>query len=584
MLDTFRKLRALLSPREQRQALLLLCMMLVVGVVEMAGVASIFPLIAVLSEPSLVETNSWLKLAYEGLGFADLNSFYIFLSGLVFLVVVGRTAMTALNNYAILRFSSMRSHSLSVRLLRNFLGRPYSWFLDRHSSDLGKTVLAEVGEVVGGALLPMMQLVSQAVVASCIILLVILVDPVVATISVVVLGLAYGGIYMGVRNLISRIGQDRLEANRQRFQIAQEALSGIKEVKVGGLEHAYLRRFEAASYIFERRRSGLQVLADTPRYVLEVIAIGGMLVVIMALLLRNQGNIAAALPALATFAFAGLRLLPVVQGLYRSAVMVRAAGPALDRIQNEFSYATEIPPETVEPLPLESAIELRNVEFTYPNSGRPTLRDISCRIEANSSVAFIGKTGAGKSTIVDLILGLVTPQSGELLVDGVPLDERSVRRWQRSIGYVPQHIFLADETIAANIAFGVPEDQIDMKAVERAAKMAALHEFVTEDLPLGYETTIGERGIRLSGGQRQRIAIARALYVNPDVLVLDEATSALDEDTENLVIKSIKEVFLCKTIIIISHRPSSLQFCDCIYHVNLGNITLHKSKKDRNKI
>lgn len=574
MLDTFRKLRALLSVREQRQALLLLALMLVVGIMELAGVASILPLIAVISEPGVVESNPWLKMAYEGFGFSEINSFFVALSVVVFVIVVGRTALTALSSYAILRFSAMRGYSLGLRLLRNFLGRPYSWFLNQHSTDLSKTILSEVEEVIRSSMMPALQLLSQAITAVFLIGLVVFLDPAVAISAVLVLGLSYGAIYLVVRNLLLRVGRGRVEANQERYRIAHEALSGIKDVKVAGLETAYIKRFEVPSYIFERHRSSLQVLGDTPRYALEAIAIGGMLIVIMALLLRSQGSIAAALPTIAVYGFAGLRLLPVVQGLYRSVVMLRASGVALDKIFAELKVPQgDLSKVAVEPLPVRNGIELRTVSFAYPAADREALRDISLNIPVHSSIGLVGKTGAGKSTLVDLILGLLEPQAGSLLVDGTLIDLTNVRRWQRSIGYVPQSIFLADESIAANIAFGVPAEQIDMAAVERAARMASLHDFVTTELSQGYATMVGERGVRLSGGQRQRVGIARALYHDPEVLVFDEATSALDNQTEKSVMEAVRNLSGRKTIIMIAHRLTTVQDCDRIFVLDKGKIT-----------
>ena len=574
MLETYRKLRNLLNPRERRRALLLLALMLMVGLVEVAGVASIVPLIAVLTNPDLIETNRYLHGAYTTLGFTDANGFLIFLSAAVFLVVVGRTSLTALSSYALLRFTHMRGHVLSTRLLETYLRRKYSWFLNRHSAELGECLFSQVSDVVSGSLLPGLQLIAQGIIAICIIALVIAVDPFVALIATLTLGLAYGAIYLCIRTLLERVGRERAHANRERYRIAQEALGGIKEVKIAGLEKGYLRRFGQASRTYERRRSSLQVLSEMPRYALEVIAIGGMLLVIMALLVRNDGNLLAVLPAIAVYAFAGVRLLPVMQVLYRAVVALRASGPVVDRLHREFAD-DEVGPELTmpPPMPLTRAIQLRHVSFAYPNAERTALRDVSLTIPVHAAVGFVGKTGAGKSTIIDLILGLLEPQKGELLVDGTTIGQHNVRAWQRAIGYVPQHIFLADECIAANIAFGTPLEKIDMAAVERCARMACLHDFVTGELPHGYNTLVGERGMRLSGGQRQRVSIARALYHNPQVLILDEATSALDNITEQAIMEAVKHLAAHMTIIIIAHRLTTVQGCDTIFVLDGGRLT-----------
>ena len=573
MLTTLRKLKDLLTPRERRFAVILLVMMLGMGLVEVVGVASILPLIAVISNPAIIETNEILRTVYTLLGFTSTNAFLVFLAASVFVIVVGRTALTALASYAMLRFAHMRGHALSTRLLASYLRRRYEWFLNRHTADMTKAVLSEVEQVVNDSLMPALMLISQGIIALCIFGLVVAVEPFVAGIATATIGLAYGVIYVLIRRKVLRIGNERLAANRERFQIAQEVLGGVKEVKVGGLERGYLNRYMNASTRYSRRRTSQQVLATVPRYALEVVAIGGMLLVILILLVRNDGNLAVMLPVMGLYAFAGLRLLPVMQHLYGALVTLRAGRPALDALIADLTEEAS-GPELVEPPPmqLQQAIVLDGVSFAYPKADRPTLKHIDLTIKAQTTVGFVGRTGAGKSTIIDVILGLLEPQQGALKVDGKVIDRTNVRAWQRSVGYVPQHIFLADESIAANIAFGQPPGEIDRAAVERAARMAMLHDFVVGELPQGYDTEVGERGVRLSGGQRQRVGIARALYHDPDVLVLDEATSALDNLTEKAVMEAVKNLSHTKTILMIAHRLTTVADCDMIVEMEAGEI------------
>jgi ABC-type bacteriocin/lantibiotic exporters, contain an N-terminal double-glycine peptidase domain len=574
MFETFRKLRALLNPREQRQALLLLGMMLVLGVVEMAGVASIFPLIAVLSDPSLVDSNPWLKLTYDTLGFTSLNAFFIFLSAAVFGVVVLRTLFTAFTSYGLLHYAQMRSHRLSVTLLGSYLRRPYAFFLNRHSADMSKSVLSEVDLVINGSLVPALQLVSQTIIASFIVAALVFVEPVVAFIAVASVVGAYGLGYYLVRDRLRRKGQQRNAANQARFGIAQEVLSGVKEVKVGGLERGYLRRFNGASFRFAKLRTQFNLIREIPRHLLELVAVGGILIVILTLLFRSDGNITSTLPVLAVFAFAGLRLLPAVQVLYQAVVALRFEGPALDRLHEDLFEADHaIDLEPVAPLGLERHIVLDHVSFAYPEANQTALRDVSLTIPARSTIGFVGPSGAGKSTLIDIILGLLEPHQGELRVDGVIINRANVRAWHRTVGYVPQQIFLSDESIASNIALGLPPEAIDMDAVHRAAKQANLHDFIVSDLPRGYQTEVGDRGIRLSGGQRQRIGIARALYHNPSVLVLDEATSALDQETERQVMAEVARLAQSITVVMIAHRLSTLENCDEIIRIERGAVT-----------
>lgn len=581
MHQTFQKLWDLLSSRERKQGGLLLAFMLAQGLIEMVGVASIFPLIAVLSEPSLVESNQWLKLAYDSLGFDGINDFLIFLSVMTFAVITLRTLFSLVTSYGMLRFTQMRSHVLSAQLLKVYLHRPYTWFLNQHSADLSKAVLSEVEQVVKGCLTPSLQVVSQGIVSMMILALLIAVEPVAALTAALSISIAYGAIYAVIHNYLRRKGKERMSANQSRFKIAQEVLGGVKEVRVGGLERGYLRRFSDASLQFARVRTQFNLARILPRQLLELIAIGAVLTVVLLLMFRTSGNFAAAMPIVALYAFAGFRLLPAIQTVYQSIVTLRFEAPALEALHDELmqdKHHREL--KETGRLHLNRKIELDGVDFRYPNAKKDALHNISLTIRSGSRVAFVGTSGAGKSTIVDLILGLVEPRSGSLVVDETKITTKNARSWQRSIGYVPQQIFLTDESVAANIALGLSLEAIDMEAVERAARLASLHSFIINELPDGYDTKVGDRGARLSGGQRQRIGLARALYHDPEVLILDEATSALDNATEQAVMAAVNGIGDNKTIIMIAHRLGTLASCDTIYEMANGRIVASGSYDD----
>ena len=574
MYETYKKLWAILSLRERRQISILLVLMLGLGAFEMAGVASIFPLIAVLSSPEIIETNKYFSRVYQTLNFTSTNSFLIFLTGGVFLVIVLRTFYTAFMSYVLLRYSEMRCQSFSVRLLSSYLRRPYSYFLNRHSADLGKTVLSEVDQVIYGSLVPSLEVISKLIISAFLLSVVVVVEPKVALISILVLSTGYSLAYWIIRGYLLRRAVERLEFNRRRYQVAQEVLAGVKEVKVGGLERGYLRRYDEASAYFHKLKVRLALVKQIPQHLLQVIAIGGVLTVILVLLFRADGEIQAALPTISLYAFAGMRILPVIQGVYKNISSMRSGKPALDVLYHELleaEHATDLT-ATEHSFPLRRELFLKNVGYTYPASKRTVLKEITLKISAKSSVGFVGSTGAGKSTIIDLIIGLLEPKVGAVEVDGVPINRDNVRSWQRSIGYVPQQIFIADETIAQNIALGISSEKIDMGSVEQAAKMADLHEFIINELPEGYFTEVGERGVRLSGGQRQRLGIARALYHSPQLLILDEATSALDNLTEQAVMDAVRNLGDNITVILIAHRLSTVRECDTIFLLDKGEL------------
>ena len=583
MFSVYRKIFDLLDRRERIRFGLLLGMILVMSLLEVAGVASIIPFLAVLSDPQVIHQTPYLQVFYEGLGFQSDRAFLLFLGIVVFGLVVFGLAFKAVTLYALTRFSTMRNYSISTRLFGSYLSQPFVWFLSRHSADLGKTILSEVDQVIGKSIIPALTLLAHITVVFALAVLLFLVDPVVVAIVIAVLGGSYGLIYFGIRGLLTRIGEQRVHANRERYQAANEAMGGIKDVKMLGLEDAYLRRFRRPAAVFARTQALAAILGTIPRYVLEAVAFGGMLIIVLVLLARAEGRLEEAIPVLGVFAFAGVRMFPAMQKVYDSFTKLRFGGYALDALHRELTEsrpAHPLPAQKGEALDLKERLTLENIYYSYPSTDKPALNGLSMSIDALTTVGVVGGSGAGKTTAVDVILGLLWPQDGVLRVDGVVINEHNRRAWQRSIGYVPQHIFLADETVAANIAFGVPRKQIDMDAVKRAARLSELDRFVTEELPQGYETMVGERGVRLSGGQRQRIGIARALYYDPSILVFDEATSALDNLTERAVIDAVHNLSGAKTIIMIAHRLTTVQRCNEIILLEEGQIAARGSYEE----
>jgi ABC-type multidrug transport system fused ATPase/permease subunit len=576
MIDHYRKLLALLMPPERRQFHLLVLLMLVVGLFETAGVASILPFMAVLSDPDRIESHAGLSRLHDVLGFTGTQDFLVFLGICTFVLVVLGILAQIVSLYAISRFSSMRSYVLSSRLLLSYLRQPYTWFLNRHTADLGKAVLSEVDSVVYQSFLPGMKLISNVFVSAFIAGLLIVLQPMVAIATAVLLSASYGLIFTSARKRIAHFGTMRFAANAERYRIAQEATGGIKDVKLLGLEDGYIRRFQGPALRVARAGAARMMLGEVPRYLLQGIAFGGMLLVILALLVTESGSLAAMLPILGVYAFAGLRLLPALQQIYAQTAALRFNRPALDALhrdlaETEAAMATA-PVASPPPIHLRERIDLVDVHYSYPLAEREALRGLSLTIPARSTVGIVGGTGAGKTTAVDLMLGLLAPDGGRLEVDGVPITRENLRAWQNTVGYVPQQIFLTDDTVAANIALGLPAAKIDMAAVERAARIAEIHGFVTEEMPQGYMTMVGERGVRLSGGQRQRIGIARALYRDPDVLIMDEATSALDNLTERAVMDAVHNIGHAKTVVLIAHRLSTVQGCDTIFMIEYGRL------------
>ncbi|MDL2283918.1 ATP-binding cassette domain-containing protein [Oxalobacter sp. OttesenSCG-928-P03] len=567
-----RKILDLLTPRERRQGLLLLGMVVIMAMFDVVGVASIMPFMAVLANPQVIESNIMLARLYNSMGYTNPQHFLFFLGVLVFITLVISAAFKMLTQYAQLRFSLMGEYNLSLRLVTAYLKQPYTWFLNRHTADLGKAVLSEVNQIIGLALIPLLQIIANGMVILALVILLVLVDPWLAIIVGGFLGSLYILIYKAVSNHLAAIGAERLKANEDRFTVVSEAFGGIKEIKVGALEDTYIRHFSQPARVYARHQTSVNVIAHLPRHLLEILAFGGILLIVLYLL-GVSSNIERALPIASLYAFAAYRLMPALQQVYASGTTLRFIGPALDAIHKDVTELdTEHQKMDSEPVIFQHAINLQNINFTYPNSTKPALANLNLHIKARSTVGLVGASGSGKSTTVDIVLGLLVPNCGMLSVDGLNIGPNNLRGWQKIIGYVPQHIYLADDTITANIAFGLPLDLVDRNAVEQAARIANLHDFVSNQLPDGYATRVGERGVRLSGGQRQRIGIARALYHNPQVLVLDEATSALDNLTEQAVMEAVNNLNGEITIILVAHRLSTVRQCDQIYLLDNGEL------------
>ena len=577
MLKIYRMLLEMFTPRERRVFLFLLALIVVSGLIETIGVAAILPFLAILSDTSVIHSNAQLVWVYETFGFTSDQNFLTFIGLAVFGVVVLSLVIKTVTLYAMMRFSFMRAASISTRLLGGYLHQPYTWFLNRNTADLGKSLLSEIDRLSLTVIGPAMRLLANVVIVLFLTGLIILVNPVIALASAAFIFGSYGLVFLGLRKLIAKRGEERLLANGERFQIAQEALGGAKEVKLLGLERAYAARFSDPARRMARAVTTDMVVGESPRYILEGIAFGGMLLLIVVMLISDDGSLERILPLLGVYAFAGLRLFPALQQVFRMASGLRFNYPSLESLHRDLmevqqNMADRPPGAPPAPMELTRSIELDDVHYAYPQAERAALNGLSLEIPANTTLGIVGGTGAGKTTAVDIILALLMAETGELRVDGVPVTAANRRAWQRSIGYVPQQIFLTDESVRGNIAFGVPAEEIDHAAVERAARIAELHDFVLENLPEGYDTMVGERGVRLSGGQRQRIGIARALYHDPAVLILDEATSALDNLTERAVMDAVHNLGRAKTIIMIAHRLTTVRDCDMIVMLENGRV------------
>ena len=571
----------LLSKKEKKKLFFLFAATINTSFIEVVGIASIMPFMAVVSNPNVIRTNKWLQKTYELFQFDTVHNFLFFLGTILLVLLICSNLFKALTVWATLKYCNRFNYILSRRLLAQYLSRPYSFFLNRNTSDMGKNVLAEVKGAIDGCFIAGMQVVSSGLVILFIMGLLLLVEPLIAVTIAVFLGGAYAGIFLLVRRRLTRISKEQVYAQTMKFKVASEALGGIKDIKILGRELQFLKIFA----VHAERHSLNTVVAGTisllPKYVLEVLSLGGILLITMYYIGARNDSATQMVPLLAVYAFAGYRILPALQQIFAGIATVRLNLATLELLYRDLSdEESDNAPEcvlqkreVVQPVPFRSVLELQNVSFCYKADQEPAVNGVNIAVARNTSIGLVGATGSGKTTLVDIILGLLFPTSGHLLVDGTEICGEALVSWQRNFGYVPQQIYLCDDTITRNIAFGVPDEKIDMPAVIRAARIANLHDFVEKNLPNGYETVTGERGVRLSGGQRQRIGIARALYEDPAFLIMDEATNALDGITEEAVMEALGSLAGKKTIIMIAHRLTTVKDCDMIYIMEHGRIT-----------
>lgn len=571
------KLFGLLTRSERWEMLGVLLLSIVVAVFETAGVASVLPFMAVVMDPTAFERYAILEKFTEIIGVTDTKQRLVALGIAVGIVIVMSNAASAIAIWTQQRAAARIRARLSIELFRRFMFQPYGFHVTHDGPTLQSVMINDIdafARVISSAL----QFTARACVVLALITLLLVQNPTVAIWTFIVLGGSYVIIFKVVRGKQAALGSAGHIAWRSRQRIVAESFAGVKELQVLGRESDAIARFGVHAKVIAYAHAGNFVLSSAPRYILEPIGFCGILAAALVLILTNDDAAASAIPTLALYAFVGYRLLPALQQIYSAAAEIKYSLPSVLSLHQYYADSASSPEVKAdesrndEPLLKDDVvISLDKVSFSYPGAERPALSSVSANIIRGKSVGIVGKSGSGKTTLADLILGLYLPQGGSIGTPDGTLDHVTVRRWQKRIGYVPQHVFLANASILENIAFGLPSEDIDITAAHRAARLAQATDFIKE-LPLGMDTVIGERGVVLSGGQRQRLGIARALYGSPEVLVFDEATSALDGLTESSVMDAIHSLSGERTVILIAHRLQTIEACSQIIHLSEGRV------------
>jgi HlyD family secretion protein len=576
--DILQKLFAMLTRKQKRTFRIMQALFCVTALLQVAGAAAIGPFVALLSNASLIHTNPVFSYVYRLGGFRSDLSYMIACAMAVMATIAISNAALAVSTWYTFFYSIATGQEFQRAIFRNYLHKDYAFFGRKNSSELITVVTQESPRLVYNVLIPLLNLTSQALVIFLMAAGLLYLDWVVALSAVFVVGGGYLLVYRYIRGQLTQHGRLISVSNDRRLRLLTESLGGVKEVKLLGTERFYEEQIADTNETGLRSTAIIGLCGDIPKFVLETVAFCAMLGLATWLLVR-RGWSNEIVAMLSLYAMAGYKLLPAAQTIFKSISLIKANGDVVpDLVPQVLSgralaaaEATRMTPEEGRRAEqIKGDIRLVNVTYSYPGTHAPTLKNINLTIARNSLVALVGPSGAGKSTMADILLGLLPPTEGQLRVGNTVIDATTVRLWQRHLGYVPQTIFLLDDSIAANIGFGIASD-LDQEAVAAAARMANIDRFI-EGLPGKYGYRVGERGALLSGGQRQRIGIARSLYRNPDVLIMDEATSALDSITEREIMSTISGLKTTKTVVMIAHRISTIRAADLIVFVNEGTI------------
>ncbi|SEP67534.1 ABC-type multidrug transport system, ATPase and permease component [Virgibacillus subterraneus] len=588
---SIKKLLQFFNKREKKKLLILLFMMIVAALFETVGIGLIVPFVGIVTDPAIIQEQAILTYIYELFNFQSETNFIVFSVITLLAIFVLKNLYLLLFNYAQFRVILNQQVKLSRNLFREYLTKPYTFHLQRNTADLLRNVNGEVSKVFQGIVMSGFQLFTEFLVIACILILLLATAPIATLVASILLGGSVFLFFAILRKKISHLGKEQQKVSGTMIKWVNQGLGASKEVKVSGKESFFINSYTGQSQIKANNSRYMKMLEVAPRLFIETLLVSIVLITMLIIVFQGTG-ITQIVSTMALFAMASFRLMPSITRVVSLITRIRYSQPALSVVYNDIflnkDENTKIKSNKESIIvnqgekTFKDSIKLIKVSFRYPNQKEYSIKDISLTIPIGQSVAFIGESGAGKTTLVDIILGLFRPEEGEVLIDEKNLHDQKAL-WQQKIGYIPQSIFLSDDTIRGNVAFGIDKTKIDEDEVWRALDQAQLLEFV-KGLPEKLETTVGERGVRLSGGQRQRIGIARALYHNPEILFMDEATSALDNETEKEIMKAIDGLKGEKTLIIIAHRLSTIENCDIVFKINKAELVAVDNKIEKSII
>lgn len=573
------QLNYIFNKKEKIKILFVLLMVIIGSFFELIGVTSFMPFIEILMDESVIRENEYLNFFYEIFHFSTNQYFLAALTGVIIFIYIFKNVFLALEKNIIYRFCYKTQLNISTRLLKAYMDEPYTFHLGKNIAELQRS-MQEDTDLFAKGIIHILELVMELTVCGVLGIYLFIVSKSIAALVLIMLLVCTGTFVIVSKKYSARIGAECQKYKGKLYQWMNQSLGGIKEVKILNREEYFINEYQKYFHKFVHGLRINRLIGEMPRYFVEASCMTGLLVAILVKMFFGYNDITVYIPQLTVFAVAAFRLLPSVGKISVHVADILYSLPSFELIYHDLKEIEDIPAKTkdkVNDWKFEDAIYIKEVAYHYPDSEDLVINCADFTIPKGATAAFIGSSGAGKTTMADIILGLLEPSAGQVLADRMDV-HKNPNIWHRSLGYIPQVIYLSDDTIRNNVAFGISQKGIDDTAVIAALKKAQLYDFVM-GLPEGLDTFVGDRGIRLSGGQRQRIGIARALYHDPEILVLDEATSALDNETEAAVMESIENLQGTKTMIIIAHRLSTIKNVDIIYEVSNGKV-IQKSSEE----
>ncbi len=576
MKDLLKKLMVLLDKKQKRRMILIVLMMIIAALLETASISLVIAVVAVVISPEAIESNKYVSGVYNALGFKSTVTFTIVVMVALVLAFVVKNVYLYVQWKVMYSFVYKNQFSTSERMMRNYLRRGYEYYLFADTAVVQRNITSDVNNMYG-LILSLLQVVSESIVFIALVIVLMLQDPVMCIVIAGLLLITLLIIKAVMKPMMEKAGKDNQDYYAGLFKIISQTVMGIKEVKVTGKEQYFVNEYNKCGRGYVNAVQRYSLFTNIPKLLIETICIAGMILYMLALLLMGE-NLADKLPTFSAFAVAAVKLMPCANKINNQLNNISYFKPFFmgvsDNLQDEIGKdKTDMSFAKVSDKKLEvkKNISLKDITYAYPRTDKLIFDHANMDIPIGAAVGVVGVSGAGKTTVVDILLGLLDLKEGGVYADDVNTKD-DYRAWLKNVGYIPQMIFMLDDTIRANVAFGVDDANLSEERIWEVLKEAQLDEFV-RSLPEGLDTKIGERGIRLSGGQRQRIGIARALFEDPEVLILDEATSALDGDTESAIMDSINSLHGRKTLVIIAHRLQTIEKCDMIYRVADGKIT-----------